>query len=41
MMHIVQMIERRHPEHAGRVTRALFAGSGLALAAGGALLLLR
>jgi len=41
MMHLIKMIERRHPEHAGRITRALFAGSSLALAAGGALLLLR
>jgi len=40
-VHIIKMSEQRHPEHGGQIIRTLFAASGLALAAGGVLLLLR
>lgn len=41
MMHIVKMIERRHPEHADGITRGLMIASLFTLMAGGLLLLSR
>lgn len=40
MLHIVHLIQKRHPEHAGKVV-ALLAGASAALLAAGAWLLLR
>jgi hypothetical protein len=34
MLHVVKMIERRYPEHAGTITRTLLLASGSALLAG-------
>lgn len=40
MMHVVMMMERRFPEHAGTITRTVGFGSALLLGAG-LLLMLR
>jgi hypothetical protein len=40
MLHIVQLIERRHPEHAGKIITGLALLAASALAMGIALLLL-
>ncbi len=41
MLHVVHMIERRYPERAGGITRALWLASGSALLAGVGVLLMR
>lgn len=41
MLHVVRLIERRHPERADRIVTALAVGSASALALGLGLLLLR
>jgi hypothetical protein len=40
MLHVVKLIERHHPEHAGRIVTGLILLSASALAVGAGLLLL-